>query len=150
MVSKINCFCNRKDFRVRRIGDLIFACTYGHRMSLGLATKVHRAARADERLYGVRRAGPWPRRLRTAAKCQSVVACGATTYWAIWALPHPVCEAFMRGTMMDFPLTLPTLVRSRGQALSHRRDRFWAGRIAPSPAPTMANSTGAPGASPRL
>src|SRR5271155_362550 len=29
--------------------------------------------------------------------------------------PHPVCEACMRGTMMDFPLTLPTLLDRAGR-----------------------------------
>src|SRR5580692_1866620 len=59
--------------------------------------------------------GPRPSRLRTAVKCQSVVACGATIYLGYLCAPHPVCEAFMRGTMMDFPLTLPTLLDRAGR-----------------------------------
>src|ERR1700738_1395954 len=44
--------------------------------------------------------------------------------------PRAACEGFMRGTMMDFPLTLPTLLEradklfSRVEIVSPRPDRF--------------------------
>src|SRR5258708_12148293 len=98
MVSKINSFCNRKDFRARGRKTWVFACTAGH------TVPPHRSTFAG----GI------------SGSMRPTISSGAL---------HPLCEASMRGTMMDFPLTLPTLLEraaqlfARVEIVSRRPDR---------------------------